>query len=59
MDILIAAAAFSCADISEMVNRVRVNNTISSSQKEYVVDMYQVDLVEALGIECEWDANVD
>tara|TARA_B100001250_G_scaffold18585_1_gene16073 strand:- start:733 stop:909 length:177 start_codon:yes stop_codon:yes gene_type:complete len=58
MDILIAAA-FTCADISEMVDRVRVNNTVSSSQKDYIVEIYQKDLIEAIGIECDWDANVD
>ncbi len=58
MDILLAAA-FTCADISEMVDRVRVNNTVSSSQKDYIVEIYRKDLVEAIGIECDWDANVD
>ncbi len=58
MDILIAAA-FTCADVSEMVDKVRVNNTVSSSQKEYIIEIYRKDLVEVLNLQCNWDAKAD
>jgi len=46
-----------CSDVSEMVDRARSNNTVSGSQKQEIVDIYRVHLVEALGLECDWDEN--
>jgi hypothetical protein len=53
------ATALTCADVSEMVDRVKVNNTVNSETKQEIVEMYQVHFTEAVGLECTWDAKVD
>ena len=58
MEFLIATA-LSCADISEMVDRINKNTTVSGAEKQEIVDIYKVQLVEATGLECNWDANAD
>ena len=54
---ILIATAMTCSDVSEMVDRARSNNTVSGSQKQEIVDIYRVHLVEALGLECDWDEN--
>tara|TARA_B100000029_G_scaffold97055_1_gene87339 strand:+ start:1093 stop:1269 length:177 start_codon:yes stop_codon:yes gene_type:complete len=58
MEFLIAAA-LTCADLSEMIDRVRVNNTVNSEVKQEIVEMYQIHLADAVGLECTWDAKAD
>ena len=58
MEFLIATA-LSCADIAEMVDRINKNTTVSGAEKQEIVDIYKVHLVEATGLECNWDANAD
>jgi len=53
------AAAMTCADVSEMIDRVNVNNTVNAQTKQEIVEIYQIDLTEAVGLECTWDAKVD
>ena len=58
MEFLIAAA-LTCADLSEMIDRVRVNNTVNSEVKKEIVEMYQIHLADAVGLESTWDAKAD
>ncbi len=58
MEFLIATA-LTCADVSEMVDRVNVNNSVNAQTKQEIVEIYQIDLTEAVGLECTWDAKVD
>jgi|TARA_B100000214_G_scaffold318127_1_gene252289 hypothetical protein len=58
MEFLIATA-LTCADVSEMVDRIERNNTVSGAAKQEIVDIYKIHLVEATGLECNWDANAD
>jgi len=53
------ATAMTCADISEMIDRVRVNNSVNSQTKQEIVEIYQIDLTETVGLECTWDAKED
>ena len=53
------AAAMTCADVSEMIDRVNVNNTVNAQTKQEIVEIYQIDLTEAVGLECTWDAKED
>ena len=53
------ATALTCADVSEMIDRVNVNNTVNAQSKQEIVEIFQIDLTEAVGLECTWDAKVD
>ena len=53
------ATALTCADVSEMIDRVNVNNTVNAQTKQEIVEIYQIDLTEVVGLECTWDAKVD
>ena len=56
---ILIATSLTCADISEMVDRVRRNTTVDSATKQEIVEIYQVHLLEATGLECVWDAKAD
>jgi len=58
MEFLIATA-LTCADVSEMIDRVNVNNSVNAQTRQEIVEIYQIDLTEAVGLECTWDAKVD
>ena len=53
------AAALTCADVSELVDRAEAKRDLSPETKQEIVEMYQVHLTEAVGLECTWDAKVD
>ena len=53
IEILIATAV-TCADVSEMVDRIRANNTVDSETKQELVEMYEVDFTEVLDLECDF-----
>ena len=53
------ATALTCEDISEIVERVRRNTTVNNETKKEIVEIYQVGLAEAVGLECDWDAKAD
>ena len=59
MEFLIATAVMTCTDVSEMVDRIERNNTVSGAAKQEIVDIYKIHLVESTGLECNWDANAD
>ena len=59
MEFLIATAVMTCTDVSDMVQKVQMNRTISSAMKQEIVEMYEVHFTEALDIECSWDAKAD
>ena len=59
MEFLIATAVMTCTDVSDMIDRVNMNRTISSMHKQEVVEMYQIHFTEALDLECNWDAKDD
>ena len=42
-----------------MVDRVRKNTTVDAATKQEIVEIYQVHLLEATGLECDWDAKAD
>ncbi len=56
---ILIATSLTCADVSEMVDRVRRNTTVDSATKQEIVEIYQVHLLEATGLECDWDAKAD
>jgi hypothetical protein len=56
---ILIATSLTCADVSEMVDRVRKNTTVDSATKQEIVEIYQVHLLEATGLECDWDAKAD
>ena len=58
MEFLIATA-LTCADVSEMIDRVNVNNSVNAQTKQEIVEIYQIDLTEVVGLECTWDAKAD
>ena len=58
MEFLIAAA-LTCADVSRLVDRAEAKRDLSPETKQEIVEMYQIHLTEAVGLECTWDANVD
>ncbi len=58
MEFLIAAA-LTCADVSRLVDRAQTERSLSAEARQEIVEMYQVHLTEAAGIECTWDAKDD
>ncbi len=58
MEFLIAAA-IGCSDISEKIDRVNAKQDLSPTTKTEIVEIYKTHLVEALGLECTWDAKAD
>ena len=58
MELLIAAAV-TCSDISEKIQRARLHPDLSPTAKEEIIKLYKTHLVEATGLECTWDANAD
>ena len=58
MEFLIATA-LTCADVSEMIDRVNVNNSVNAQTKQEIVEIYQIDLTEVVGLECTSDAKAD
>ena len=58
MEFLIAAA-LTCADVSRLVDRAQTERSLSAEARQEIVEMYQVHLTEAPGIECTCDAKDD
>ena len=56
---LLLATAVVCADISEMVDRVNAKHDLTLQEKEEIIAVYQIHLVEATGLGCDWDAKAD
>jgi len=56
---ILIATAIVCADISEMVDRVNAKHDLTLQEKEEIIAVYQIHLVEATGLECNWDAKAD
>ena len=54
---VLIAAAVTCSNISEKIDRVNAKQDLSSTAKAEIVDMYKIHLVEAIGLECNWDEN--
>ena len=54
---ILIATSITCADVSEMVDRAKVNDSVNSQIKQEIVEIYQIDFTKALGLECNWDAN--
>ena len=61
LPILLAEAflpsAITCDDISEKIQRARNHKQLTETERAEIIELYKIDLVEALGIECSWDAN--
>jgi len=53
------ASATTCSDISEKIERARNHPELSPEARAEVIDLYQNDLTEVLGLKCDWDANAD
>ena len=53
------AAALTCADVSRLVDRAQTERNLSVETRQEIVEIYQIDLTEAVGLECTWDAKVD
>jgi len=58
MEFLIAAA-LTCADVSRLVDRAQTERNLSDETRQEIVEMYQVHLTEAVGLECTWDAKAE
>ena len=58
LPILLAAAVSSCTSISEMIERAKSNKSISPTQRDDIVLIYQ-EYAEIQGFKCNWDANAD
>ena len=58
MEFLIAAA-LTCADVSKLADRAQTERNLSTETRQEIVEIYQIDLTEAVGLECTWDAKVD
>ena len=58
MEFLIATA-LTCADISRFVYRAQTERGLSPETRQEIVEIYQIDLTEAVGLECTWDAKAD
>jgi len=56
IEILIATAV-TCADVSEMVDRIRRNNTVDSETKQELVEMYEVHFTEVMDLECNFETQ--
>ncbi len=55
--LMATALTLTCSDVSEMMQKVRMSQTINSAMKQEIVDVYKVHLSEAADLECTWDAN--
>ena len=53
------AAALTCADVSRLVDLSQTERNLSVETRQEIVEMYQVHLTEAVGLECTWDAKAD
>ena len=53
------AAALTCADVSRLIDRAETKRDLSPETKQEIVEMYQIHLTEAVGLECTWDAKAD
>tara|TARA_B100000287_G_scaffold391404_1_gene403033 strand:- start:613 stop:789 length:177 start_codon:yes stop_codon:yes gene_type:complete len=51
------ATALTCAEVSEMIDRLNAKKNLSASIKADIVEVYKEYLVEAEGLDCTWDAN--
>jgi len=56
---LLLAAATTCSDISDKIERARNHPDLSPKAKAEVIELYQIYLPEAMGLQCAWDANAD
>jgi len=56
MEFLIAAAV-TCSDISEKIQRARSHPDLSPAAKAEVIELYKEHFTDAVGLECNWDAN--
>tara|TARA_A100001035_G_scaffold76547_1_gene58966 strand:- start:2 stop:190 length:189 start_codon:yes stop_codon:yes gene_type:complete len=56
---IMLASATTCSDISEKVERARNHKQLSQEAKAEVIELYQIYLTEAVGLECDWDAKAD
>jgi len=50
-------AGVTCADIAEKLDRVKRHPDLTPQQRIEVMEIYQVHLVETMGLTCTWDAN--
>ncbi len=58
MEFLIAAA-ITCSDISEKIERVNGKKDLSPSTRADIVKVYKTFYREVEGLECDWDAKAD
>ncbi len=58
MEFLIATA-ITCSDISEKIDRVNGRRDLSPSARADIVEIYKTHLVDAIGLDCTWDAKAD
>jgi len=53
----LVATAVTCSDISAKIDRVNARKDLSPSTRADIVEIYKTHLVEATGLECNWDGN--
>ena len=58
MEFLIAAA-ITCSDISEKIDRVNARRDLSPSARADIVKIYKNYYRDVEGMECQWDAKAD
>ena len=54
----VLATAISCEDVAEKIQRTRNHKQLSEEAKAELIEIYKIHLVDAVGLECNWDANV-
>lgn len=54
---ILIATSITCSDIDGLVERARNYPNVEQETRQEIIEIYQVDLVKTLGIECDWDAN--
>ena len=55
--LLLATGSLTCLEIEYKLDKVRDHPDLTDEQREEIIELYQVHMTEALGIECQWDAN--
>ncbi|ADO98589.1 hypothetical protein PRSM4_206 [Prochlorococcus phage P-RSM4] len=54
---ILIATAVTCADIQPLIERARIYEGIDEQSRQEIIEIYQVDFTNAVGLECDWDAN--
>jgi len=57
LGLLLASTGFTCAEIAAKVEKAKSYPDLTPQEREELIELYTVYLPEAMGVECNWDAN--